>query len=175
LDIVKEMASAVLIPIQVGGGIRQLETVEQLLKAGIERVILGTAAVENPKLIEEACRKFRESIIVGVDVREGYVAIHGWRQATGLKTIEFTNSMAQLGVKRFIYTDISRDGTLTEPNFATTFELVTAIKLPIIAAGGISSLSQLKVLNQLGVEGAIVGKALYTGDINLKQALATIG
>jgi phosphoribosylformimino-5-aminoimidazole carboxamide ribotide isomerase len=174
LDIIREIASAVLIPIQVGGGIRQLETVEPLLKAGIERVILGTAAVEDPRLIEEACRKFRESIIVGVDVREGYIAIHGWRQETELKAIEFTKSMVQRRVKRFIYTDISRDGTLTEPNFAAIFELVTAIKLPIVAAGGISSLPQLKVLKQLGVEGAIVGKALYTGDINLKQALATV-
>jgi len=175
LDIIKEIASAVLIPIQMGGGIRQLETVEQLLKIGIERVILGTAAVEGPKLVEEACRKFRESIIVSVDAREGQIAIHGWRQETGLKIIEFTQSIMQLGVKRFIYTNISRDGTLTEPNFTTIFELVTAIKLPVIAAGGISSLSHLKVLKQLGIEGAIVGKALYTGDINLKQALATIG
>jgi len=159
----------------VGGGIRQLETGEQLLKAGVERIILGTAAVEDPKLVEDACRKFRESVIVGVDAREGHIAVHGWRQETGLKAIEFTESMVQLGVKRFIFTDISRDGTLTEPNFATIFELVTAIKLPIVAAGGISSLSHLKVLKQLGVEGAIVGKALYTGDINLKQALATIG
>jgi len=158
----------------MGGGIRRLETVERLLKAGIERVILGTAAVEDPKLIEEACRKFSESIIVGVDAREGYIAIHGWRQETGLKAIEFTQSMVQLGVKRFIYTDISRDGTLTEPNFATIFELVTTIGLPIIAAGGISSLTHLKILKQLGVEGAIVGKALYTGDINLKKALASI-
>ena len=158
----------------MGGGIRQLETVEQLLKVGIERVILGTAAVEDPKLVKEACRKFSESIIVSVDAREGYLAIHGWRQETGLKVIEFTQSIVQLGVKRFIYTDISRDGTLTEPNFTAIFELVTAIKLPVIAAGGISSLSHLKVLKQLGVEGAIVGKALYTGDINLKQALATI-
>ena len=159
----------------MGGGIRQLETVEQLLKIGIERVILGTAAVEGPELVEEACRKFRESIIVSVDAREGQIAIHGWRQETGLKIIEFTQSIMQLGVKRFIYTNISRDGTLTEPNFTTIFEMVTAIKLPVIAAGGISSLSHLKVLKQLGIEGAIVGKALYTGDINLKQALATIG
>ena len=158
----------------MGGGIRQPETIEQLLKAGVERVILGTAAVEDPKLIKEACRKFSESIIVGVDAREGHIAIHGWRQETGLKTIEFTKSMVQLGVKRFIYTDISRDGTLTEPNFTTIFELVTAIKLPIVAAGGISSLNHLRVLKQLGVEGAIVGKALYTGDINLKQALAAV-
>ncbi|MFC1897736.1 1-(5-phosphoribosyl)-5-[(5-phosphoribosylamino)methylideneamino]imidazole-4-carboxamide isomerase [Chloroflexota bacterium] len=174
LDIIKEIASTVLIPIQVGGGIRQLETVEQLLRAGIERIILGTAAVEDPKLIEEACRKFSESIIVGIDAREGHIAIQGWRQETELKAIEFTKSMVQLGVKRFIYTDISRDGTLTEPNFTTIFELVNTIKLPVIAAGGISSLNHLKMLKQLGVEGAIVGKALYTGDINLKQALATV-
>jgi len=174
LDIIKEIASAILVPVQLGGGIRQLETVEQLLKAGIERVILGTAAVEDPKLIKEACRKFSESIIVGIDARGGHIAIHGWRQETGLKTIEFAKSMVQLGVKRFIYTDISRDGTLTEPNFATIAELVNAIGLPIIVAGGISSLSHLKLLRQLGVEGAIVGKALYTGDINLKQALATV-
>ena len=131
--------------------------------------------MEDPKLVEEACRKFRESIIVSIDAREGYLAIHGWRQETELKAIEFTQSIVQLGVKRFIYTDISRDGTLTEPNFTAIFELVTAIKLPVVAAGGISLLSHLKMLKQLGVEGAIVGKALYTGDINLKQALATVG
>ncbi len=174
LDIIKEIAGAILVPVQLGGGIRQLETVEQLLKTGIERVILGTAAVEDPRLIEEACRKFSGSIVVGIDAREGNIAIHGWRQETGLKTVEFTKSMVQLGVKRFIYTDILRDGTLTEPNFTAIAELVSTIRLPIIAAGGISSLLHLQMLKQLGVEGAIVGKALYTGDINLKQALATV-
>ena len=172
--IITQIASAVLVPTQLGGGIRHLETVEQLLKAGIERVILSTAAVEDPKLIEEACRNFSESIIVSIDAREGYVAIHGWRQDTELEAVEFTKSMVQLGVKRFIYTDINRDGTLTEPNFTAIFELVNAIGAPVIAAGGISSLNHLKMLKQLGVEGAIIGKALYTGDINLKQALVTV-
>jgi len=172
--IITQIASAVLVPTQLGGGIRHLETVEQLLKAGIERVILSTAAVEDPKLIEEVCRNFSESIIVSIDAREGYVAIHGWRQETELKAVEFTKSMVQLGVKRFIYTDINRDGTLTEPNFTAIFELVSATKLPVIAAGGISSLNHLKILKQLGVEGAIIGKALYTGDINLKQALVAV-
>jgi len=174
LDIIKEIASALLIPTQLGGGIRRLETVKQMLEAGVERIILGTAAVEDPELVEEACRSFSERIIVGIDAREGYIAIHGWRQQTELKAIEFARSMVKRGVKRFIYTDIGRDGTLTEPNFTTTFELVSAIKLPIIAAGGISSLSQLKALKRLGVEGAIVGRALYTGDINLKKAIAAI-
>ena len=159
-------------PIQLGGGFRQLETIEQLLKAGIERIILGTAAVEDPQLVREACRRFSESIIVGIDTREGWVATHGWQQETRLGAIEFAKSMAQLGVKRFIHTDISRDSTLTEPNFAAIAELIDTIKLPIIASGGISSLTHLRMLKKLGAEGAIIGKALYTGDINLKQALA---
>jgi len=145
-----------------------------LLKAGIERIILGTAAVEDPKLIKEACRKFSESIIVGLDAREGHIATRGWQQQTELEVIEFAKSMAKLGVKRFIYTDISRDGTLTEPNFTAITELMTETRLPIIAAGGISSITHLKILKQVGAEGAIVGKALYTGDINLKQAIAAI-
>jgi len=174
LDIIKQIASVILVPTQVGGGIRQLETIEELLKAGVERVILGTVAVEDPKLIKEACRSFSESIIVSIDAREGYIATHGWRQDTELKAIDFARSLVPLGIRRFIYTDINRDGTLTEPNFAAIFELISAIRLPVIAAGGISSLNHLKVLKQLGAEGAIVGKALYTGDINLKQAIAAI-
>ena len=174
MDIIAQIANVILIPTQLGGGIRRLETVEQLLKAGIERVILGTAAVEDPKLITEACRKFSESIIVSIDAREGYIAIRGWRQDTELKAVEFAKSMVKLGVKRFIYTDINRDGTLTEPNFTAIFEMVNATRLPVIASGGISSLNHLKMLAQLGVEGAIVGKALYTGDIDLKQALAAV-
>jgi len=163
-----------LIPTQLGGGIRQLETVEKLLKAGTERVILGTAAVEDPELIKQACHKFTDSIIVSIDALEGHIAIRGWRQETELEAIEFAKSLAKLGVRRFIYTDISRDGTLTEPNFTATAELIDAIRLPVIAAGGISSLNHLRMLKKLGAEGAIVGKALYTGDINLKQALAAI-
>ena len=174
LEIIKEMASAALVPVQVGGGIRRLETVVQLLKAGIERVILGTAAVETPELVAEACRRFGGAIIIGVDARGGRVAVRGWRKETELKAVDLARSMVPLGVKRFIYTDISRDGTLTEPNFAAIFELVTAIKVPVIAAGGISSLEQLEMLKKLGVEGAIVGRALYTGGIDLKQALAAI-
>ncbi len=174
LDIITEIAEAVLVPTQLGGGIRQLETVEQMLKAGIERVILSTAAVEDPSLIEKACHKFRESIIVGIDAREGYISTHGWRRETGLKAIELAQSMVKLGVKRFIYTDINRDGTLTEPNFAAIAELINAIRQPVIAAGGISTLNHLKMLKALGAEGAIVGKALYTGDINLKKALEAV-
>jgi phosphoribosylformimino-5-aminoimidazole carboxamide ribotide isomerase len=174
LDIIAEIARAILIPTQLGGGIRHLETVEKLLKVGIERVILGTVAVENPDLVVAACRMYRESVIIGIDTREKYVATHGWLQGTGLEALDFARAMVKLGVKRFIYTDIERDGTLTEPNFAAIDEMVNAVRVPVVAAGGIASLSHLKMLQKLGVEGAIVGKALYTGDIDMKQALAAV-
>jgi len=174
LSIITEIANALLIPTQVGGGIRRLDTIERLLKVGIDRIILGTAAVEEPTLVKEACHNFSESIIVGIDTWEGLVAIHGWQKRTDLIALEFARSMVELGVKRFIYTDISRDGTLTEPNLTAIAELVNTIRLPILAAGGISSLTHLALLERLGVEGAIVGKALYTGNINLKEALAKV-
>jgi len=172
LEIINDIAGAVLIPTQVGGGIRQLATIEQLLHAGVERVILGTAAVEDTELVAAACRRYREFVVIAIDAREGNLAVRAWREQTTLVAVEFARSMVQLGARRFIYTDIGRDGTLTEPNFTAIFEMVNAIKCPVIAAGGISSLIHLKMLQQLGVEGAIIGKALYTGDIKLKQAVA---
>ncbi len=130
--------------------------------------------MKTPSLIKQACQRFRDSLIIGIDARDGYISTHGWRQETKLKAIELAQSMVKLGIRRFIYTDINRDGTLTEPNFSATAELVNAVRAPIIASGGISSLNHLRMLKALGVEGAIVGKALYTGDIDLKQALAVI-
>jgi phosphoribosylformimino-5-aminoimidazole carboxamide ribotide isomerase len=174
LDIITEIAGAVLIPTQLGGGIRRLETVEQMLKAGIERVILGTAALEDPQLVEQACRKYRESVIVSIDARRGFVASRGWLKDTGRRAVEVAQFMVGVGVGRFIYTDIDRDGTLTEPNFSATAELINSIKAPVIAAGGISSINHLRMLKSLGAEGAIVGKALYTDAINLKEAIAAM-
>ena len=174
LELITEIANAVLIPVQVGGGIRQMGTIEELLKVGVDRVILGTAAVEDAELVKEACHRFGQSIIVSLDAREGFLATHGWLKETELKAVEFVRSMAKLRVRRFIYTDISRDGTLTEPNFSAIFELVDATRCPVVASGGISSLAHLKVLKKLGVDGAIIGKALYTKQINLKQALNAV-
>ena len=174
LEVIRNIAKAMLIPVQIGGGIRDKETVEALLKAGIERVILGTAAAEDPRLVIDVCRRFRDSIIISIDTRDGFVATRGWVKETNLTAVGLAKSMAQIGVIRFIYTDINRDGTLTEPNFSAIDEMIDAIGLPVIAAGGISSLQHLKMLQKLGAEGAIVGKALYTGDINLKQALSEI-
>ncbi len=174
LEIIRDIARAILVPVQLGGGIRDIETVEGLLRTGIERVILGTAAVENPRLIIEACRRFRDSVVVGIDAREGFVATRGWINNTEQTATELANAMVQIGVRRFIYTDITRDGTLTEPNFSAIAGMIDEIRVPVVAAGGIASVNHLKMLSKLGAEGAIVGKALYTGDINLKQALSEI-
>ena len=175
LEIIRDIARAMLIPVQLGGGIRDIATIEALLKAGIERVILGTAAVEDPRLVIEACRRFHESIVVGIDARDGYVATRGWTNDTEQTAVVLADAMSQSGVSRFIYTDISRDGTLTEPNFSAITEMIEAVRAPVIAAGGIASINHLKMLNKLGAEGAIVGRALYTGDVNLKQSISEIG
>jgi phosphoribosylformimino-5-aminoimidazole carboxamide ribotide isomerase len=174
IELISQIARAMLIPTQIGGGIRTLETIRSLLKLGIDRVILGSAAVESPEMIKEACRLYGDSVIVSIDARKGLVAIHGWKQETVLSTNEFVRSLLPLGVKRFIYTDISRDGTLTEPNFTAIYDLINEIGVPVTAAGGVTSVTHLKILKLLGAEGAIIGKALYSGHINLKQALAAI-
>lgn len=171
LKVIQNIANAMLIPVQLGGGIRHIKTIESLLKAGIDRVILGTAAVETPDLVAEACRLYRDSIIVGIDARNGKIATRGWIKETELTAVQFAKSMARIGVRRFIYTDIEKDGTLTEPNFISIGEMVSSTALPVIAAGGVTSIEHLKKLAKLGVEGAIIGKALYTGDINLKTAI----
>ncbi|MEE8420193.1 MAG: 1-(5-phosphoribosyl)-5-[(5-phosphoribosylamino)methylideneamino]imidazole-4-carboxamide isomerase [Dehalococcoidales bacterium] len=172
LEIIRSIAAGLLIPTQLGGGIRDIDTISEELKAGVERVILSTAAVENPELVREACRLYRESVIVSLDARDGNIAIHGWRTGTELNVLDFARSMIKLGVRRFIYTDINRDGTLTEPDFSAISELMEVVRVPVVAAGGVSSLNHIKVLQKLGAEAAIVGKAIYTGDIDLKNALA---
>jgi phosphoribosylformimino-5-aminoimidazole carboxamide ribotide isomerase len=174
LESIKSIADAVKVPIQLGGGIRTLSTIEKVLKLGIARVILGTVAVENPDLVKEACRKYAESIIVSIDARDGQVATRGWLRGTQLRAVELAKEMVRAGVQRFIYTDITRDGTLSGPNYDTISELIEGVKRPVIAAGGISSISNLRALQQIGAEGAIIGKALYTGDINLEQALEVL-
>jgi len=174
MDIINTLAGAMLVPTQLGGGIRDISIIKALLSAGIERVILGTAAVEDAEFVREVCSKYAESVIVSIDTRDGLVAVRGWTEETELDGIDFAEKMAELGVRRFIYTDIVRDGTLTEPNFTAISELITELRLPVVAAGGISSIQHLIMLKQLGAEGAIIGKALYTGDINLKQALAAV-
>ncbi|MBM3119411.1 MAG: 1-(5-phosphoribosyl)-5-[(5-phosphoribosylamino)methylideneamino]imidazole-4-carboxamide isomerase [Chloroflexi bacterium] len=170
--IVETIVKRIGIPVQLGGGIRDEASVVKLLAIGVGRVILGTVAVENSEMVQRLCQKYGEAIVVGIDARDGRVAIHGWQKGTEIAALELGRKMATLGVRRIIYTDIKRDGTLTEPGFKAIAEMVKGVNLPIIAAGGISALSHLRKLGELGVEGAIVGRALYTGDINLKEALA---
>jgi len=172
IAVIEAIVKGVNLPVQLGGGIRDEATVSKLLALGIERVILGTVAVENPELVKSLCWKYGEAIVVGIDARDGCVATRGWVKGTEIKALELALKMADFGVKRIIYTDIKRDGTLTEPGFEFIAEMVKGVKVPIIAAGGISKLSHLRKLAEVGVEGAIVGKALYTGDIKLGEAMA---
>lgn len=174
MEIIGNIAVAMLIPTQLGGGIRDMDTVRELLGTGIDRVILGTAAVEDTSFVKQLCGKYADSVVVSIDTRDGLVSTRGWTEDTEISGVEFALKMAKLGVKRFIYTDIVRDGTLTEPNFSAISEMITRTRLPIIAAGGVASIQHLVMLKQLGVEGAIIGKALYTGDIDLKKALREV-
>jgi phosphoribosylformimino-5-aminoimidazole carboxamide ribotide isomerase len=172
LDIIDSIAHQVKVPVQLGGGIRSLETIARVLDLGVARVILGTVAVEQPDLVEEACRENADAVIVSIDSRGEQVATRGWLQGTQLQAVDLALSMVKLGVRRFIHTEISRDGTLSGPNYDMLKNLVQAIRQPVIAAGGISALEHLRELKRTGVEGAIIGKALYTGNINLPEALA---
>jgi len=170
LETIEDIVTAIDIPIQVGGGIRSIETIERLFGAGVERAIMGTVAVEKPDLVSEACRRFGDRIIISIDARDRMVATRGWLKKSGATASELASIMIELGVERFIYTDISRDGTLTSPNFEAIAEFLSQVSTPVIAAGGISSVYHLTQLAELGAEGAIVGKAIYTGDVKLIEA-----
>ena len=172
--VIAEITRTVDTPVQIGGGIRLIETIEHLLDLGVDRMILGTVALENPNLIKKACLKFGEHIIVSIDAKDGCVRGRGWKEAGTLTIDTVVRQMESLGVKRLIYTDISRDGTLTEPNFEQIEKLKSQTSIPIIAAGGIASIEHLKRLAALGIEGAITGRAIYTENIDLKEAFSSI-
>ena len=170
---------AVDVPVQVGGGLRDLESIQRYLDGGVERVVLGTAAVKDRELLASALASFPGRITVGVDARDGIVVTEGWRDTSGVRAPEFVRELAGLGVPRIIYTDTLRDGTLTEPNFAALEALLpdlrlSGLDLQITYSGGVSSIDHLRRLAATGAEGAIVGRALYTGDIDLAEALAAI-
>lgn len=171
MSVIEAIVKQVNLRVQLGGGIRDKATVKRLLDAGINRTILGTVAIGKPDLVKTLCQEFGEAIMVSIDARDGYVATHGWKTSTSVTALDLGLRMVDAGVKRILYTDINRDGTLTEPDFKTIAELIKNLNLPVIAAGGIAKLNHLKKLEELGAEGAIVGKAIYTGDINLKEAL----
>ena len=175
MEMVQEIMKESGLLIELGGGIRKEEMAEKLLCQGVSRIILGTAAIENRDLVKKLCQQFGEAIAVSLDARDGKIAIHGWRKNTVLEVLQLSREMIDAGVKRFIYTDIKKDGTLTEPNFDMINILLAETNAPVTVAGGITRLEHLRRLKALGVEGAIIGKALYTGDINLGEAIINFG
>ncbi len=177
LSVVEKIVKSIAIPVQVGGGIRNLETIKMFLDKGVKRVILGTAAINNPELVKEAVKLYDEGIVIGIDSKEGYVAVEGWEAKTQKQVLELACEMAELGVKRVIYTDTSKDGTLEGPNIEATKKLAQETSLNVIASGGISNLEDIKNISSLkpyGVEGVIIGKALYTGNVKLDEALRMV-
>lgn len=175
LGLVGSIVCSVSIPVQLGGGIRTAESAREAVALGVERVFLGTSAVDDPRLVEELCRELGpEAVSVSVDARDGYVAVRGWTGSSRLSVPEMVARIEGMGVRRLMYTDIARDGTLTEPNFRAIEDVAGRTHLKILAAGGISSLDHLLKLSRLGVDGAIVGTAAYTGDINMRQAIQAL-
>lgn len=176
--IARRIFRALPIPVQFGGGVRTLSDVQELLAAGAARVILGTAAVERPDLVEEALSRHPDRVIVGLDARDGLVATRGWNRVESLQVLPFARELARRGVPRIVYTDISRDGTLKGPSLEAIGQVAQGSGLKVIASGGVSSLqdlARLKALESRGVDGVIVGKALYEGRFSLGQALSVAG
>lgn len=165
---------AVTIPTQLGGGIRDIATIEAYLALGIGRVIIGTAAQRNPELVKEACVKFPGRIVVGIDAKDGMVAVQGWAEVTGITAVELAKKFEGFGVSAIIYTDISRDGMLQGPNIEATRQLAESVNIPVIASGGLSTLQDIEnlmAIESAGVTAVITGKAIYTGAIDLAEAI----
>lgn len=172
---IKAILARISIPVQLGGGLRNLDVIAKWLEAGITRVILGTVAHKNPLLVKEACRRFPEQIVVGIDAKEGLVATEGWANNTGQKAAELALKFEDAGVAAIVYTDISRDGVLSGPNIEETVALAEKLTIPVIVSGGVSSIGDLQRIKSYadqGIDGAIIGKALYEGKIDAKAALA---
>ena len=172
---VEAILARVTVPCQLGGGIRDMATIEAWLKRGLARVILGTVAVENPGLVRQAARAFPDRVAVGIDARQGLVATKGWATATDVQAADLARRFEDAGVAALIYTDIDRDGAMSGPNIDATAALARAVTIPVIASGGVSSLADLAALRATGViAGAISGRALYDGTIDLAAALKTL-
>ena len=175
LEIISSIVKTLDIPVQVGGGIRDLSSAEAWIEIGVARVVIGTAAVRDPDMVQEVCRKLgSEKIVVSVDAKDGLVALQGWQESSSVTVLDLASQMAKLGVVRLLYTDISRDGTLTGPDLVTNARLTSETDLAIQASGGVSSLEDLRRLLRTGVEGVIIGRALYTGAVSLPNALEAI-
>ncbi|MDX8413505.1 MAG: 1-(5-phosphoribosyl)-5-[(5-phosphoribosylamino)methylideneamino]imidazole-4-carboxamide isomerase [Mariprofundales bacterium] len=174
---VAAVCSALDIPVQLGGGLRDIDAIARSLSLGVQRVILGSVAVANPALVEEACRKFPGRICVGIDAKQGMVAVHGWDDVTSVTAIALATRFADAGVAAIIYTDIARDGMLTGPNIEETVKLAQAVPIPVIASGGVTTLADVEALalhQDDGVVAAITGRAIYEGTLDFAAAVAAI-
>lgn len=178
MSVIADIVQAVDVPVQVGGGLRDRQRVIDVFSTGVTYAILGTVAVESPQLVAELCQEFPGKIIVGIDARNGKVATRGWLETSTIEAIDLAQRMAHAGAAAIIYTDIHRDGTMQGPNMQALREMAEAIPIPVIASGGISNLSDvlgLVALEPVGVTGAITGRAIYTGDLSLKEAVQAVG
>jgi phosphoribosylformimino-5-aminoimidazole carboxamide ribotide isomerase len=171
-DKIRAIREAIDIPVELGGGIRDIERIDTLINLGVNRTIIGTSAASNPDMVREACEKYPGQVIVGIDAKEGKVAVKGWVEVTELDALEFAKHMESVGAACIIYTDISRDGMLTGPNVEAMAKMVESLDIPVIASGGVSKLDDIKSLMHIpDVWGVITGKALYSGSMNLKDAI----
>lgn len=171
-DAIKEICKSVSVPVQTGGGIRTMEDIKAKFDCGIARVIIGTKAVSDSEFVKRAVDKYGDKIVIGIDAKDGMVAIEGWEKTSEFTAVEFAKKMTTIGVKTIVYTDIATDGTLKGPNIAAMAEMVKAADADIIASGGIGSIEHIKSLIPTGVEGVIVGRALYTGNVDLRDAIS---
>ena len=172
LDLVKEIVSKYDLKIEVGGGVRTIDSIKKYIDLGVEKVILGSAAIKNKEFLKEACIKFKSKIALGLDSKDGNLSISGWKENLNIKVLDFLKEINDFGVGRVIYTDINRDGTKDSPNFNETLSIAAISKCPVIISGGVSSINDIrkaKDLNNKNIEGIIVGKALYDGDIDLVE------
>ena len=167
------IAKAVNVPVQLGGGVRSIEDVDALIAAGIDRVILGTVAVTNPEIVRESCKRYGDKIAVGLDARDGKVAVRGWTETSDVQTVELARRLAADGVQRFIHTDIARDGAMQGVNLEAMQSLAEAVApIPVVASGGVTTLDDIRALAKTDVEAVIIGRALYTNDVTLPDAIA---
>ena len=172
LDIIQEVVSKHDLKIEIGGGVRTLDSIRKYLDVGVDKVILGSAAIKNKEFLKEACEKFKNKIALGLDAKNGNLSISGWKENLNIKTIDFLKEVNSFGVSRIIYTDINKDGMKTSPNFEDTIKIAELSNCPVVISGGVSSINDIKKakdLNNKKIEGIIIGKAIYDGDIKLDE------
>ena len=172
LDIIQEIVGKYDLKVEIGGGIRTIESIKKYINVGAEKVILGSAAIKNKEFLKEACTKFKNKIALGLDAKKGNLSVSGWKEDLNIKTLDFLEDVKNYGASRLIYTDIDRDGMKKSPNFEETIKVADASSCPVIISGGVSSINDIKKAKELSnknIEGIIVGKAIYDGDIKLKE------